>query len=56
MSIPAVRADEFNAEMVDFYVTRDATPMMAFIVDCHPEQAAIRQTNPRLLSPNSPAG
>jgi hypothetical protein len=34
--------------MVDFYITRDATEMMAFVLDCHPEIAQIRQLNPGL--------
>ncbi len=48
ISIPAVRATEFNSRMVDFYVTRDATEMMAFVLDCHPEITQIRQLNPGL--------
>ncbi len=48
ISIPAVRATQFNSRMVDFYVTRDATEMMAFVLDCHPEIARIRQLNPGL--------
>jgi prophage maintenance system killer protein len=50
VSIPAVRAAEFNSRMVDFYTSRDATEMMTFVLDCHPEAAKIRQLNPRLLS------
>lgn len=34
ISIPAARAQEFNAKMVDFYLSRDATEMMRFVVDC----------------------
>jgi Fic family protein len=48
ISIPAVRATEFNSRMVDFYITRDATQMMAFVLDCHPEIADIRKLNPGL--------
>ncbi len=48
ISIPAVRAAQFNSRMVDFYITRDATEMMAFVLDCHPEIAQIRQLNPGL--------
>jgi len=48
ISIPAVRATEFNSRMVDFYITRDATEIMAFVLDCHPEIAQIRQLNPGL--------
>lgn len=46
VSIPAARANEFNSGMVDFYVTRDGTGMMAFILDCHPEAQEIRRLNP----------
>jgi len=48
VSIPAIRATEFNARMVDFYTSRDATEMMTFVLDCHPEVAQIRQLNPGL--------
>lgn len=50
VSIPAVRAAAFNSRMVDFYATRDATEMMAFVLDCHPEISEIRQLNPGLLA------
>jgi hypothetical protein len=43
VSIPAARAQEFNSKMVDFYLSRDATPMMAFILDCHPSTDNIRE-------------
>ena len=48
ISIPAVRAAQFNSRMVDFYMTREATEMMAFVLDCHPEIAHIRKLNPGL--------
>jgi hypothetical protein len=48
ISIPAVRAGEFNSRMVDFYTTRNGTDMMAFVVDCHPEIIEIRRLNPGL--------
>jgi Fic family protein len=48
VSIPAVRAAEFNSRMVDFYTSRDATEMMGFVLDCHPEASQIRQLNPGL--------
>jgi hypothetical protein len=48
VSIPAVRAAEFNSRMVDFYTSRDATEMMAFVLDCHPEISRVRQLNPGL--------
>jgi hypothetical protein len=48
VSIPAVRATEFNSRMVNFYTSRDATEMMAFVLDCHPEASQIRRLNPGL--------
>lgn len=41
ISIPASRAQEFNEKMVDFYVNRNATAMMAFLVDCHPDAKSL---------------
>jgi Fic family protein len=34
ISIPASRAQEFNTKMVDFYVSREGTEMMRFVVGC----------------------
>ena len=48
VSIPAMRAAEFNSKMVEFYTTRDATPMMGFVLECHPEYSRIRELNPEL--------
>ena len=48
ISIPAMRAAEFNSKMVDFYTTRDATRMMSFVLECHPEFSRIRELNPEL--------
>jgi Fic family protein len=45
ISVPAVRAQEFNEKMVRFYLTRDATEMMAFLLDCHPDATVIRDLN-----------
>ena len=45
ISVPAAKAQEFNAKMVDFYIKRDATEMMAFLVDCHPAAEEIRNLN-----------
>ncbi|TDD76683.1 cell filamentation protein Fic [Actinomadura darangshiensis] len=39
ISVPAARRQEFNAEMVRFYLDRDATRMLAFLLSCHPEHA-----------------
>jgi len=48
ISIPAMRAAEFNSRMVEFYTSRDATPMMGFVLQCHPEFSRIRELNPQL--------
>lgn len=48
ISIPAIRAAEFNSKMVEFYTTRDATQMMGFVLQCHPEFSRIRELNPEL--------
>ena len=45
ISVPATRAQDFNEKMVRFYQTRDATEMMAFLLDCHPDATAIRALN-----------
>jgi hypothetical protein len=37
ISVPAARAKAFNEKMVRFYLTKDATEMMTFLADCHPE-------------------
>ncbi|MFC4275521.1 Fic family protein [Achromobacter aloeverae] len=41
ISVPAGRAEEFNEKMVRFYVDRDATEMMHFLVSCHPDSSAL---------------
>lgn len=48
ISIPAMRAAEFNSKMVEFYTTRDASRMMGFVLECHPEFSRIRELNPEL--------
>lgn len=45
ISIPAAKAQEFNENMVRFYLEKDATEMMAFLVDCHPDAEQIHETN-----------
>lgn len=37
ISVPATKAQEFNEKMVRFYLTKDATEMMGFIIGCHPD-------------------
>lgn len=41
ISIPATKAQEFNKKMVRFYLSNDATEMMEFLVNCHPDAKAI---------------
>lgn len=43
ISIPAAREQEFNESMVRFYISKDATEMMAFLVDCHPDAELMRE-------------
>ncbi len=50
ISVPAAKAQAFNEKMVRFYLTRDATEMMAFLVDCHPEAARIYAANPGIAN------
>lgn len=42
ISVPAAKAQEFHEKMVRFYVTKDATEMMDFLLGCHPDAQAIR--------------
>lgn len=48
VSIPAIRSVEFNSKMAEFYTTRDGTPMMRIVLECHPEFGHIRELNPEL--------
>lgn len=41
ISVPAAKVQEFNEKMVEFYLSKDATEMMSFLVGCHPEAEAI---------------
>ena len=36
---PAARAQQFNENMVRFYVGKDATEMMEFLIECQPKDA-----------------
>jgi Fic family protein len=45
ISVPAAKAQEFNEKMVRFYLTKDATEMIMFLVDCHPEAEQIHIAN-----------
>jgi Fic family protein len=37
ISVPAKAAQQFNEKMVRFYLSRDGTGMMEFLLNCHPE-------------------
>lgn len=43
ISVPAKRAAEFNEKMVRFFLTKDATEMMAFLLECQPKDACSSQ-------------
>ncbi len=44
ISVPAGKAQEFNENMVRFYLEKDATEMMNFLVDCHPEAHLLHES------------
>ncbi len=46
ISVPAAKAQQFNESMVRFYLKKDATEMMAFLIECHPDAQTIHQHNP----------
>lgn len=50
ISVPVARAQEFNINMVRFYLTKDATEMMAFLLDCHADAKQIHDANLKLSS------
>ncbi len=37
ITVPAAKLQEFNEKMVQFYLTKDATGMVAFLSDLHPK-------------------
>lgn len=37
ISVPAAKAQEFNEKMVRFYISKNASEMMGFLMECHPE-------------------
>ena len=45
ISVPAAKAQTFYENMVRFYLTKDATEMMDFLVGCHPDADQIRVEN-----------
>jgi Fic family protein len=48
ISIPAAKAQDFNEKMVRFYMAKDATEMMGFLVSCHTDAITIQQNNPQM--------
>lgn len=56
ISVPAVKAQEFNEKMVGFYLKKDATDMMAFLIDCHPDAKKIQENNPNHVAKRSSKG
>jgi len=40
ISVPGAKAQEFNEKMVRFYLSKDATEMMVFLMGCHPDAEA----------------
>lgn len=50
ISIPASSAHSFNEKMVRFYLTKDASEMMAFLIECHPESNLIQTLNTKQTS------
>lgn len=45
ISVPAAKVQQFNENMVRFYLEKDATEMMTFLVDCHPDEEQIHEVN-----------
>jgi Fic family protein len=41
ISVSAAKTQEFNENMVRFYLENDATEMMAFLLNCHPDAASL---------------
>lgn len=46
ISVPVGRREEFNERMVRFFVEREATEMMRFLVDCRPDDAPRSASKP----------
>ena len=43
-----LEGNPFTSKMVDFYITRDATNMTAFVVDCHLGDNQVREVDDRI--------
>ena len=54
ISVPAAKREEFNEKMVQFYLKKDATEMMQFMVGCHPDvemiqtKTVVKSTPPKI--------
>ena len=46
ISIPAAKAKEFNEKMVQFYLTKEASEMIGFLIACHPDAEQIQAAKP----------
>ena len=55
ISVPAAQAQSFNEKMVRFYLAKDATEMMSFLIGCHPE-VATKPSPEKGIGPNKPSG
>ena len=44
ISVPAAKIHEFNDNMVRFYLAKNATEMIKFLLNCHPEADLIRNS------------
>jgi len=49
ISIPASQVQNFNEKMVRFYLSKNATEMMAFLIDCHQNESQINRRADRSL-------
>lgn len=56
ISVPAAKSHEFNEKMVRFYVHKDATEMMSFLVDCHPDAKQIIDAKKTAVIDNGDTG
>ena len=56
ISVPAAKTHEFNDNMVRFYLEKDASEMMEFLVDCHPDAEQIHGANPRRSTAENKSG
>lgn len=56
ISVPAARALECNEALERFYLSKDATEMMDFLLGCHPEAKQIREANSAQLAERNDKG